>query len=112
VVAEVEDLPSQLHAWIEAVNNSTEILFEKTTKSGKIKEVNLRDRLFSLTLESNPPQPPLEEGGAKETKLRYIGSCQNDGTVLRPEHLIYMLEQVSGQNIELVHAHRERLILS
>ncbi|MDY7014459.1 MAG: TIGR03936 family radical SAM-associated protein, partial [Cyanobacteriota bacterium] len=112
VVGEGEDLPSQIQQWVETVNNSTEILFEKTTKSGKTREINLRDRLFSLTLESDPPQPPLEEGGAKEVKLRYVGSCKNDGTVLQPEHLIYMLEQVSEQNIELVRAHREGLILS
>lgn len=116
VVAEVEDSLDSIKTWVEAVNNSTEILFEKTTKSGKKKEINLRDRLFFLSLESNSP---LSKGGqgrsisspTNEVKLRYTGSCQNDGTVLQPEHLIYMLEQVSGQNIELVRAHRESLFL-
>ncbi|NEO25347.1 MAG: TIGR03960 family B12-binding radical SAM protein [Kamptonema sp. SIO4C4] len=89
--------------WINEVNSRAEIIFEKTTKSGKVKQINLCDRLHSLTLDS------LTSEGAK---LRYIGSYTNDGNILHPEHLIYMLEQVSGQNIELLHAHREALILA
>ncbi|MDY6782318.1 MAG: TIGR03936 family radical SAM-associated protein [Cyanobacteriota bacterium] len=137
VTGETEDALSSMQDWVDAVNQSTEILFEKTTKSGKTREINLRDRLFSLTLESDPSlakdesNSPLVKAGQegsisltkggqegsisspiKEIQLRYIGSCQNDGTVLQPEHLIYMLEQVSGENIELVRAHRERLILA
>ncbi|MDB9315263.1 TIGR03960 family B12-binding radical SAM protein [Spirulina sp. CS-785/01] len=89
--------------WINAVNSRSEIIFEKTTKSGKVRQINLCDRLHSLTLDS------LTSEGAK---LRYIGSYTNDGNILQPEHLIYMLEQVSGQIIELLHAHREGLILA
>lgn len=88
--------------WIAAIHESTEILFQKTTKSGKVREINLRDRLFSLTLESS----------AETTKIRYLGSYSNDGTILRPENVVYMLEQVSGKEIELLHAHRDRLLLS
>ncbi|MBD2580230.1 TIGR03960 family B12-binding radical SAM protein [Oscillatoria sp. FACHB-1406] len=92
-----------LKDWVEAVQNSAEIEFEKTTKSGKKQQVNLRDRLFDLEVVS-----VIE----KEAQLHYLGSCQNDGTVLQPEHLIYMLERVSGQELELIHSHREKLILS
>ncbi|MEA5471069.1 TIGR03960 family B12-binding radical SAM protein [Spirulina sp. 06S082] len=88
--------------WIAAIAQSKEILFQKTTKSGKIREVNLRDRLFSLTLENS----------SEAMQIRYIGSYLNDGTILRPEQVIYMLEQVSGKEIELLHAHRDRLLLA
>jgi radical SAM-linked protein len=105
--AQIPNLKSQIvQEWVDAVNNCTEILFEKTTKSGKKQQVNLRDRLFSLTLELPP-----SNGEIQEFKLRYLGSCRNDGTVLQPEHLVYTIEQVSGKNLELLHAHRERLIL-
>ncbi|PSB02194.1 TIGR03936 family radical SAM-associated protein, partial [Merismopedia glauca] len=83
---------------IQAVLASSEIWQEQTSKSGKIKQVNLRDRLFEL--ESTEAQ-----------KIRYIGSCRNDGTMLRPEQIIYMLEQVIGQQLHLLHSHRNRLIL-
>jgi uncharacterized protein (DUF2344 family) len=43
--------------------------------------------------------------------IRYRGSCRNDGTLLRPEHVTYMLEQAAGLPIRLLHAHRLRLIL-
>ncbi|MBE9117998.1 DUF2344 domain-containing protein [Lusitaniella coriacea LEGE 07157] len=118
-LAQGEDSPPNTEAWqawIDRAISSPEILFEKTTKSGKKKEVNLRDRLFSLTIEPNLPlvkenQQESISSSIKAVKLRYIGSCKNDGTVLKPEHLVYMLDRVSGQSIELLHAHRERLIL-
>jgi radical SAM family uncharacterized protein/radical SAM-linked protein len=89
--------------WVDKVNSTSEIGFEKTTKSGKVRQINLRDRLFDLSLETVTPE------GAR---IRFIGSCTNDGTILQPEHLVYMLEQVSGANIELRHAHRQQLILA
>lgn len=89
--------------WINQVNSSTEILWEKTTKSGKVRQVNLRDRLHDLSL--------LETNG-NTAKIRFCGSCTNDGSILKPEHFIMMLEQVSSQNIELLHAHRQQLILA
>ena len=88
-------------AWIDAVKAQTNISFEHTTKSGKKRVVNLRDRLFELELLQTDP----------DVSLRYIGSCQNDGTILRPEHLLFMLEQVSNREFELCHAHRQTLIL-
>lgn len=89
--------------WTDAVQSAAEIEFEKTTKSGKKQQINLRDRLFNLEVISASEQ---------EAQLHYLGSCQNDGTVLQPEHLIYMLERVSGQELELIHSHREKLILA
>ncbi len=90
----------QWQNWIEQVTAATEITFEHTTKSGKKRIVNLCDRLIELELSQVEP-----------TRIRYVGTCCNDGNILRPEHLIKMLEQVSGQTVELQHIHRQKLIL-
>ncbi|NEO88583.1 MAG: DUF2344 domain-containing protein, partial [Spirulina sp. SIO3F2] len=89
--------------WIDQILAITEVLFEKTTKSGKKKQVNLRDRLFTLTVETSTPET---------AKLHFLGSCQNDGTTLRPEQLVGMFESVVGQAVELLHAHRVQLVLA
>jgi radical SAM family uncharacterized protein/radical SAM-linked protein len=89
--------------WLNLVNNSTEILLEKTTKSGKVNQVNLCDRLFSLTLDQ-----VIDENKAI---LRYVGSCRNDGTLLTGDHVVYMLDKVSNLEFNLLHIHREKLIL-
>lgn len=91
----------QWQIWLDQIWEAQEILFEQTTKSGKKKVVNLRDRLFSLNL-----------GSVNPTQINYIGSCRNDGTILRPEHLMFMLEQISEQQIVLAQIHRCQLILS
>lgn len=90
--------------WVEQILASETCWWEHTSKSGKQTQINLRDRLFELELIKLPA-----EGTAI---LRYLGSCRNDGTILKPEHLVSMLEQVSHQAVELQHAHRRRLILS
>ncbi len=87
--------------WIDAVLAKTEIWFEQKAKNGKIKTINLRDRLYELTLLQTAPA----------AVIRYVGHCQNDG-MLRPEHLEFMLEHVSGQSIQMLKIHRDRLILS
>ena len=46
-----------------------------------------------------------------DMELRYVGSCANDGTLLRPEQMVFMLEQVSGVELQLVSVVRSRLIL-
>jgi radical SAM-linked protein len=99
----------QLQDWIEAIKRQEAIWWEKTTKSRKKQQVNLRDRLFELELvESDKPEAYLTESAV----VRSVGSCRNDGTLLRPEHLVYMLEQVSEQEWELLHSHRQQLILA
>ncbi|MEQ9552107.1 MAG: TIGR03960 family B12-binding radical SAM protein [Coleofasciculus sp. G3-WIS-01] len=96
----------QWQDWVEAVNQAEEIWQQKRTKSGKKKSVNLRDRTFELEVievkTDAPSQPAV---------LRYVGSCRNDGTLLRPEDIIYMLEQVVQQEFQLLHSHRQQLIL-
>ena len=45
--------------------------------------------------------------------IRYIGSCRNDGSLLRPSHMITLLEEISSQaSLQLLHIHRCRLFLN
>ncbi|WP_041596132.1 hypothetical protein [Halothece sp. PCC 7418] len=53
----------------------------------------------------------VEQLDEHTAKLCYLGSCRNDGKLLNPEHLVYMLEQVTGLDLQLSHAHRQQLIL-
>ena len=105
VTVEAQTSVSEME-WKEALQtilDCEEILWEKTTKLGKKKTLNLRDRLFELSL--------VEQLDEHTAKLRYLGSCRNDGTLLNPEHFVYMLEQVTGLDLQLSHAHRQQLIL-
>lgn len=88
---------------IAAILAQTDISVEHTTKSGKTYPVNLRDRLFELSLLTC---------GEGEAQVRYLGSCRNDGTMLRPQDLVKMFAQVSGQAIELGRVHRLALGLA
>lgn len=105
-------------SWIDRILASNEIPMEQPTKSGKVRQVNLRDRLFDLEFVGNRPQvaammPFWKQGGEAGTiLLRYVGSARNDGTLLRPEHVIHMLECVSQQEFQLLHAHRNQLFLT
>jgi radical SAM-linked protein len=110
-VAPLEDVSvEQWRDWVETIKRREEIWWEQTTKSGKKKQVNLRDRLFELELVE--PQRRKEEGKDATVVLRYVGSCRNDGTLLKPEHLVYMLEQVTQQEFQLLHSHRQQLLLA
>ncbi|URD49157.1 TIGR03936 family radical SAM-associated protein [Chroococcidiopsis sp. CCNUC1] len=101
--------PTQRQEWIETIKNSTEIWWEQTTKSKKTYQVNLRDRLFELELV--PPHNPDTGEPDNTFNLRYTGSCSQDGNHLKPEHVTFMLEQVARQEIQLLHIHRQQLIL-
>lgn len=105
VAASSEASPVQWSEWIEAVIASKEIMLEHTTKSGKKQMVNLRDRLFELELSA------ADTIDRHHALLRYVGSCHNDGNLLRPDHIVYMLEQVVKQEFQLIHTHRTQLIL-
>ena len=102
ITVQVEDHPNW-QQWIDAINNSQEILWEKFTKSGKKQVINLCDRLFSLSLESNENNKAV---------IRFTGSCRNDGTNLSPDNLVYMLEQVAKIEVQLLNVHRQQLILN
>ncbi|HIK50396.1 MAG TPA: TIGR03960 family B12-binding radical SAM protein [Oscillatoriales cyanobacterium M59_W2019_021] len=99
---EMPDL-GRIDAWIADILATEEIWTERKTKSGRKQQVNLRERLFTLSrLESETPHA---------FQLRYLGSCRNDGNLLRPSQVLEMLEQVSGQEFRLLKVHRKRLIL-
>jgi len=98
---------------VSAVLEAQEIVLEQTTKSGKVYAVNMRDRLHSLEPVTDFPVPlpeatPLPDG---TLFLRFVGTCRNDGTFLRPEHVLQMMERVSGTPWHLIHAHRQQLYL-
>jgi radical SAM-linked protein len=89
--------------WIHEINNAQSILWEKFTKSGSKKQINLRDRLFSLALES---------ANDDRAVIRFTGSCRNDGTNLSPDNLLYMLEQIAKVEFQLLQVHRQQLLLT
>ncbi|MFE1748151.1 TIGR03960 family B12-binding radical SAM protein [Coleofasciculus sp. H7-2] len=115
VAALLSASPEEWEGWVEAIKASESILIEQATKSGKKKQINLRDRLFELEMNEPPRRKERQERGEDRGEegvvLRYLGSCQNDGTVLRPEHIVFMLEQVTGREFQLLHAHRRQLLL-
>ena len=98
--------PEQWQNWVQAIMDTEEIIWVKTTKSRKQVEVNLRSRLFNLGLES-PPSSPTDS-----VILRYLGSCHHDGNILAPQNLIYMLEQVTQLEFSLLQVHRLNLELN
>lgn len=96
----------QWQSWIDTIKAKDELWLEQTTKSGKSQSINLRSRLFELEL--------VETKSSEDEStviLRYVGSCRPDGLLLRPEHILSMLEIVSGTEFQLLHIHRNRLIL-
>jgi radical SAM-linked protein len=101
IATQAEITTAQWQSWVDTVNQSTTIMQTQTTKSGKTRAVNLRDRLFALELLATQPQ---------SAELRYLGSCQNDGTMLRPDQLLYMLGQIGNCELTLTRALRCRLI--
>jgi radical SAM-linked protein len=103
--------------WIDQILAEPQILIEQTTKSGKVQQINLRERLFELqllSLEQMPQVPNFISSSAEApwVGLRYVGSCRNDGTLLRPEHVIQMLELTAQQEFQLAHIHRQQLFLA
>lgn len=104
--------------WIDQVLAKDEILDTHTTKSGKVKQINLRERLQSLKIVTNLPESlpksvvhRLQKTG--DIVLHYVGTCRNDGNMLRPEQILRMLEKQEDNASELTlgHIHRQQLIL-
>lgn len=95
--------------WIDHIWASEVIEIQHRTKSGKMRPVNLRDRLFALRLHPWDTDPQTAHAIAT---LSYIGSCQNDGTLLKPDHVIAMLEHTAQQEFQLLKTHRVQLFLA
>ncbi|WP_029681724.1 TIGR03960 family B12-binding radical SAM protein [Picosynechococcus sp. NKBG15041c] len=93
----------QWETWLETIRQTPEIFLEKKTKSGKTKQLNLREMLTAIALEQviSPTQ----------VKLRYRGSCRNDGTLLQADHIVHMLTQLTGVTYELHQTHRAQMFL-
>ena len=100
---------SQWRNWLDQIKASSEIWVQHKTKKGKIKNVNLRERLFELEFIETASQ---ELASSSTAVLRYVGACRNDGTLLRPEQIPFMLEFVTTKEFELLHIHRSKLILA
>lgn len=108
----------QWQSWVNQVLERSLIEIELTTKSGKTRIVNLRDRLQSLAIigfstHHLASEEPLE---TPAIVLEYQGAYRNDGTLLRPEHLVLLLETIAQESMEnihlsLLHAHRVAIVL-
>ncbi|MEH1874145.1 TIGR03960 family B12-binding radical SAM protein [Nostoc sp.] len=106
-VAALEEVtPIQWQEWIDTIKAKDELWSEHTTKSGKSQLINLRDRLFELELVET------RKGIAESISvIRYVGSYRQDGFLLRPEQILFMLGMVASGEFQLLHIHRNRLIL-
>jgi radical SAM-linked protein len=107
VAALAETKPIQWQNWIDTIKAKEELWYEQITKSGKSQLINLRDRLFELELVET--HNSIAE--SMSSVIRYLGSYRQDGLVLRPEQILFMLETVAGVEFQLLHIHRNRLIL-
>ncbi|MCC5646650.1 TIGR03960 family B12-binding radical SAM protein [Nostoc sp. CHAB 5824] len=106
VIALEEVTPIQWQEWIDTIKAKDALWYEHTTKSGKSQLINLRDRLFELELVET--HTSIAES---ISVIRYIGSYRQDGFLLRPEQILFMLEMVASVEFQLLHIHRNRLIL-
>ncbi len=96
-------------AWVKTIVQTKAFWRVHTTKSGKTQDVNLRDRLHKLeVVDDKSAETHKSEGRAV---LRFTGSCRSDGNLLKPEHILFMLEQVSQQQMQLLEVQRTQLIL-
>jgi radical SAM-linked protein len=101
-----EATAAQWQDWIEAIKAKQEIWWEQITKSGKHQLINLRDRLFELELDA-----ATSSQAESSVVLRYLGSSRPDGVLLRPEQILFMLKTVASAEFQLMHIHRNRLVL-
>ncbi|MEG3846630.1 TIGR03960 family B12-binding radical SAM protein [Microcoleus sp. herbarium19] len=96
-------------AWVETIVQTKAFWRVHTTKSGKTQDVNLRDRLYKLELVNDKSAESHKSEG--RAVLRFTGSCRSDGNLLKPEHIAFMLEQVSQHQMQLLEVQRTQLIL-
>ncbi len=95
--------------WVETIVQTKAFWRVHTTKSGKTQDINLRDRLHKLELVE--PKSAASHNSEGTAVLRYTGSCRSDGNLLKPEHLVFMLEQVSQHQMQLLEVQRSQLVL-
>jgi hypothetical protein len=83
---------------IAQVKDATSILIPKTSKSGHEYLMEIRDRLYLLE-------------SIDGESLRYEGSQTPDGWILKPDQVMFMINQMisSEMKIKLNHIHRVSL---
>ncbi len=86
---------------IESILQADSIWMDKTTKSKKIQTIDLRKRLFNMKLVN---QNPLQ--------IEYAGSLLTDGNSLKPDYVLFMINQFSQAEVKLEKVHRNRLIFN
>ncbi|WP_373529206.1 TIGR03960 family B12-binding radical SAM protein [Nostoc sp.] len=106
VAALAEATSLQWQDWIDTIKAKDELWYEHTTKSGKSQLINLRDRLFELELVETS-----KSMAESISVIRYIGSYRQEGFLLRPEQILFMLRIVASVEFQMLHIHRNRLIL-
>ncbi|WP_414566932.1 TIGR03936 family radical SAM-associated protein [Nostoc sp. CCY 9925] len=106
VASPKEVTPAQWQNWIDTIKAKDELWYEQTTKSGKSQLINLRDRLFELELAETHSNM-----AESISVIRYLGSYRQDGWLLRPEQIVFMLEAVANVEFQILHIHRNRLVL-
>ncbi|MGD1849860.1 MAG: TIGR03960 family B12-binding radical SAM protein [Cyanophyceae cyanobacterium] len=94
--------------WIDQVLAADSWEWEKLTKKKKKKVVDIRPWLLDLAIINNKES----DGEVGAIALKFTGLCRNDGTVLRPELIRWLLEKVSGKQLTLKRIHRELLMLN
>ncbi len=106
VAALAEATSLQWQDWIDTIKAKEELWYENTTKSGKSQLINLRDRLFELELVETS-----KSIAESISVIRYVGSYRQEGFLLRPEQILFMLRIVASVEFQILHIHRNRLIL-
>ena len=85
---------------IQTILQTQEIPYTQVAKSGKEQLVNLRDRLYDLSLSAYD---------SKQFQICYTGSCTIDQT-LKPDQVRWLLEQFTQVNLTLSQIHRFALL--
>ncbi|UFP96068.1 TIGR03960 family B12-binding radical SAM protein [Gloeobacter morelensis] len=90
--------PADWVAIVAAINASEQLPVERTSKkSGNAYTVDARPWLLELELAAVWPEA---------IEIRYVGACRNDGTVLRPDDVVQLLQRSSGLELALSRIHR------
>ncbi|MDZ8106071.1 MAG: TIGR03960 family B12-binding radical SAM protein [Nostoc sp. DedQUE12a] len=106
VAAANEVTAAQWQNWIDTIKAKDELWYEQTKKEGKSQLINLCDRLFELELVETH-----KNTAESISVIRYVGSYRQDGWLLRPEQIVFMLEAVANVEFQILHIHRNRLVL-
>ncbi len=88
-------------SWVDQVLAQEHIWLSKTSKSGRLYQVDGRELLYSLDCKGTDRQ------GC--TQVTYCGCCRNDGTLLQPRQVVAMLQQVANCDLQLETVERLQL---